>query len=286
MTLTFGTGAHPAALTRRHIGDHRITYLPDGVAYLEPRTWLPDADDQVWSEHSHLMNADGYLIGSVGALLIEHGNRAMLIDAGAGPMAVPTPFGLLRGGQLPYSLATIGISTADIELIALTHLHLDHIGWLWQSQPQQTKPFLAGMPVLVSDSEWDHSELVHHTGAAPDIPDIFADRIHPLSWDEEIFPGVTAFRAPGHSVGHTGFVIESKAQRLVMFGDVFTSPIQISYPHLTTANDDLPALSQATAIRLLDELDRPDTLGFGIHFSDQQFGTVIRTQDHTQWQRR
>ncbi|MEU7765041.1 hypothetical protein AB0B25_07955 [Nocardia sp. NPDC049190] len=68
--------ARPAASRRHQLGDHRITSLPDGAALLEPRAWLPGSD-QVWAEHLHLINPDGYLaytITSPGARLISFGD--------------------------------------------------------------------------------------------------------------------------------------------------------------------------------------------------------------------
>ncbi|MEU2258120.1 MBL fold metallo-hydrolase [Nocardia xishanensis] len=279
MTLSLDRSARTAAVHSHQIGEHTITYLPDGVALLEPTAWLPDSDDQVWAEHADLINADGYLVASVGALLIEHGRRAMLIDAGFGPLAVPTAVGLLRGGQLLDSFAAAGKNPADIELIAITHLHMDHIGWLWAHAPGHTDRPFADATVVVGRTEWEHSKLAAADGTPGEVLDIFAPQVRIIGAGEEIFPGVTAMATPGHSLGHTGYLIESGGQRLIAFGDALTTPAQITHPHLTTVTDDAPALSRATVMRLLDELTRPDTRGFGVHFADIQLGRVATNDD-------
>lgn len=84
MTLALDRFTRPAAVHHRQIGDYRLTSLPDGAAYLEPRTWYPASNDEMWSEHAHLVNRDGWLVASIGALLIEHDNQCVLIDAGPG----------------------------------------------------------------------------------------------------------------------------------------------------------------------------------------------------------
>ncbi|WP_068056356.1 MBL fold metallo-hydrolase [Nocardia xishanensis] len=285
MTLSLNRSARPAAVHSHQLGEHTITYLPDGVALLEPEAWLPEADDQVWTEHAHLINDDGYLVGSVGALLIEYRGRAMLVDAGFGPLAVPTAVGLLRGGQLLDSFAAAGKDPREIELIAVTHLHMDHIGWLWAHPPGHTDRPFADVRVVVGRTEWQHPELAAVDGTPREVLDIFAHQVRTISADEEIFPGVTAIPAPGHSLGHTGYLIESSGQRLITFGDALTTPAQITHPHLTTVTDDEPALSRATAMRLLHELTRPDTRGFGLHFADIQLGRVTTdTEGRHQWQ--
>lgn len=285
MTLSLDHYTRPAATHRHQFGDHRITYLPDGVALLEPQAWLPGSDNQTWAEHPHLITADGYLVASVGALLVEYGNRAMLIDPGVGPLAVPTPFGLLRGGQLVDSLAATGKSLADIELVALTHLHLDHIGWLWQSSPGTSSSPFADIPVLIGDTEWEQRELAVADGASPEMIEVFAAQVRTIGDGEEIFPGVHAMATPGHSLGHLAYTISSPGHRLIAFGDAMQTPAQVTQPELTAAVDDDPAASVATCRRLIDDLTRPGVLGFGLHFADVQLGRVtVHPDGHRTWQ--
>ncbi|MGY1960877.1 MBL fold metallo-hydrolase [Nocardia gipuzkoensis] len=274
MTLSLDHYTRPATLHHHQLGDHRITYLPDGVALLEPRAWLPDSDDQIWAANQHLINDDGYLVASVGALLVEHGNRAMLIDAGFGPLAVPTPYGLMRGGQLLDTLAAAGTTLADIELVAVTHLHLDHIGWLWQTAPAATSSPFADIPVLIGDTEWQHRAFAATTGASAEMLGVFAAQVRTVRDGEEIFPGVHALDLPGHSLGHLGYVITSPGHRLIVFGDAMQTPLQITHPELTAAIDDDPAASATTCRAVIDQLATPGTLGFGLHFADVQLGRV------------
>ncbi|MFI6041936.1 MBL fold metallo-hydrolase [Nocardia sp. NPDC051321] len=284
MTLGLNRYAVSAPIRSHQLGELRVTYLPDGVALLEPRAWFPSSDDDLWIEHSHLLNPDGYLVASIGALLVEIDQHAMLIDAGFGPLALPSPFGLLRGGQLLKSLAAVGKTPRDIDLIALTHLHLDHLGWLWQSRPGQARSPFAHTEVLISTTEWAHRELAATDGIAPEMLEVFAHQVHPINDGEEIFPGVEALATPGHSLGHMAYQINSGRRRLIALGDAMTSPIQISHPHLTTAADDDPDRSITTALHLIDELCREDTLGVGIHFGDVQLGHVARSTDRDQWE--
>lgn len=285
MTVSLHHFTRPATTHHRQLGDHRITYLPDGVALLDPRLWLPGADDQILAEHAHLINPDGYLVASIGALLIEHRNRAMLIDAGIGALAMPTPYGLMLGGQLLNSLAATGKTPADIELIAITHLHLDHIGWLWQSKPATTASPFAEIPVLVGDTEWDHRDLAHTSGISPEMLDTFTAHVNTIADGEEIFPGVHALATPGHSRGHLAYTITSPGHRLIAFGDAMQTPLQITHPELRAAVDDDPAESESTSRRLINELTAPDTLGFGMHFADVQLGRVTTdTHGEQVWQ--
>ncbi|QKV90475.1 MBL fold metallo-hydrolase [Streptomyces sp. NA02950] len=102
---------------------------------------------------------------------------------------------------------------------------------------------------------------------------------------EEVFPGVRVMLAPGHSAGHTAYVIEEGGQRVIAFGDAFHSPLQITHPLWENPFDHDHA--QATSLRhrlVLDMANKPDTIGFGIHFADVPFGRVRIEDNQASWQ--
>lgn len=279
MTVSLDRYTRPAAIRSHQLGEHRITYLPDGAALLRPQAWLPNADEGIWKDFAYLIRSDGRLMASIGALLVEHGNRAMLIDAGFGPLAVPTLYGLVRGGQLLESLVAVGKTLADIELIALTQLHLDHIGWLWQSVPSTAVRPFAQTPVLVGAAGWRNRKLANSVGVNSEMLGVFAPRVRTVTDGEEIFPGVRALAMPGHSLEHLAYVITSHRSRLIVFGDVIQTPLQITHPALTAPCDHRSAEAVTTRRILIGELTVPGTFGFGLHFADVQLGRVIPSRE-------
>jgi len=110
-----------------------VTYVPDGAVQLAPRAWLPASTEQTWTEHPEYLDDSGNLVASIGGLLVEHGDRALLVDAGFGPRSAPAepgnPHGAIYGGALLDNLAELGRRPDEIEAVAITHLHLDHVGW-------------------------------------------------------------------------------------------------------------------------------------------------------------
>src|SRR3974390_1651855 len=113
------------------------------TATLNARMLLPQATEEDWAQNADYLDEDGFLLASVGGLLVERDGRALLVDAGAGPITMGPPlntYGVITGGALLDSLATIGRGPADIEAIALTHLHADHFGWAWHPAPGSDRP--------------------------------------------------------------------------------------------------------------------------------------------------
>lgn len=258
----------PSAVCSVQVGDLKVSYVPDGAMLLKPSPPLPPHEMGQLPYSAHL-NDTARLVANTGGLLVQDGARSLLIDAGFGPRSVPEdpshPYlGTLHGGSLLTNLAKLGIRPDQIETVAFTHLHPDHTGWATADPPVFTRATFA-IPKTAWDSRPD----------TPALPRAMEHRIRLVVPGEEVFPRVQALSLPGHTTGHTGFVITSRGERLLAFGDALHSPLQVRHPNWFTVPDDCPSQSELHRRRLIAELQRPDTIGFGIHFADVVFGRVV-----------
>lgn len=242
--------------------------MPDGAVQFDPRAWFPGGVEDVWTDY---LNESGHLVGGVGALLVERGERALLIDAGFGPYAIPPrpgePRQGIHGGALPDNLAALGRSSDRIEAVAFTHLHLDHIGWA-------RTPGFAVPNYLVSQQEWAERHLLGVRGVTEEMLQVMAPRVRTVIDGEEVFPGVRVMLAPGHTAGHATYVISDGGRRVIAFGDAMHSPLQIAHPDWSSVVDLDPRASAKERRRLVEELAAPEAIGFGVHFADVVFGRV------------
>jgi glyoxylase-like metal-dependent hydrolase (beta-lactamase superfamily II) len=283
----------PAGFQRLTLGDTRITHIPDGFAQLNPEKFLPDPSGDGWKDLSDYLDADEFLMASMGSLLVERGDRRLLIDTGMGPMRVgagesPTPMlGKVHTGQLAANLRQIGVSPGDIDIVAVTHIHADHVGGVFAGDASgEIGPLFTNARHRLAGDEWAHwtqpsvspdvsrekffepmSELMKSRGTA----DTFIDGF-------EIFPDVTAWTTPGHTPGHTSFVISGGGYRLIVVGDAMHSPAQLSGDAWCCASDVDSPEAQRTRDQLIDELGREKTIGYAGHFGAAVFGVVRRTE--------
>ncbi|WP_371649355.1 MULTISPECIES: MBL fold metallo-hydrolase [unclassified Streptomyces] len=275
----------PAGIRSIRLGDTKVSYVPDGDVRLRPLHLLKDTTDEVWAAHPEYLDATGHLVGSVGGLLVEHGDRALLIDAGVGPQTLTAPDGPLatiHGGALPGSLAELGRRPEDIEAVAFTHLHADHLGWACHPAPGGDRPVFAHADYLISEPEWDRRDLLEAQGMTEQVAAL-APLVRTITDGQEIFPGVRVRITPGHTVGHAEYVITGGGRRLIAFGDAVHSPIQIDHPDWSSGFDHDPALTADHRRRLVAELAEPGTIGFGVHFADVVFGHVQQGGDGPAW---
>ena len=280
-----GTGllSDQSAVRVLTLDDLRLTYVVDGAMGMKPGAFFPDLPAGYWAAHPEALDERGQVAMSVGGLLVERDGRALLIDAGLGAINADLYFGPVNSGSLLDTLAALGHDRAGIEAVAFTHLHLDHTGWAFvPADDGAYRKVFPGARYLVAVDEWAPHGRAENVPAAPPAAVIeqFGAGHTPVDDGEEIFPGVRTVVTPGHSPGHTSYVITSaRGARLVALGDGFHLPAQLAHPEWPSAPDIDGDAVVVARHRLLAELQQPGTVGFAFHFGDQAFGRIERTQD-------
>jgi glyoxylase-like metal-dependent hydrolase (beta-lactamase superfamily II) len=274
-----------SAVRSLDLGDTRLTYVVDGAMGLTPAGFFPDVPDAYWASHPEALDARGLVAMSAGGLAVGRDGRVMLIDAGLGSFTGDITVGAIsvgsaNSGALPDVLGALGRSPADIDTVAFTHLHVDHTGWAFvRDENGAQRKFFPAARYLVAADEWaphGRGELIPGAPPRSAVIEPLAGVQTLITDGEEIFPGVRALVTPGHSPGHTSYVISSAAGRLIVFGDAFHIAAQLAHPDWASKPDVDGIAVLAARQRLIAELEQPGTLGFSYHFGDQAFGRVVR----------
>ena len=78
----------------------------------------------------------------------------------------------------------------------------------------------------------------------------FGERVDAFSGEAQIAPGVTAYPLPGHTVGHSGLMVESDGQMLLIAADIVHVPaVQLARPDVTIGFDTDQDQARATRIK-------------------------------------
>jgi len=263
---------------RYRLGDFQITALSDGTVpqdlhALLTRTTPSDVDGLL--HRSFLKNP---IEASINAFLIDTGSRLVLVDTGAGQL-----FGPGFGGKLLTSLAAAGYRPEQINDILITHIHTDHSGGLVDGArlvfPNATlhvgKPdvdfFLN--PANAGAGGYDRTyfeEAVKTVG-----PYVRADKVRPFTSRSEILPGITAIPTPGHTPGHSFYLIESQGQQLEMWGDLLhVASVQFPKPSITIVYDVDPSAAAAQRARQFASAAAQRRLVAGAHLPFPGIGHV------------
>jgi glyoxylase-like metal-dependent hydrolase (beta-lactamase superfamily II) len=254
---SIGRPGDPAAVRSLTFDHVAATYVVDGILTMRPATFFPDIPSDYWSARPELCTATGDLVMSAGGLLVESDGETVLIDAGVGTTAKDFAFGSVDCGSLLDVLATLGRRPEDIDVVAFTHLHFDHAGWAY-ANGDKTFP---NARYVVAAKEWapyaSGDYRVDSTTPRHVISQWVVDRSRVELIDDgvEIAAGVHAVVTPGHTPGHTSYVIASRGgQRLVVLGDAFHSVAQLTHQRGPT---DAPRMAVGRRLRRERSRQRP-----------------------------
>lgn len=178
----------------------------------------------------------GAMKNSINAFLVKMDGKNILFDTGLGAAA---------GGRVAASLAAAGVDPEQIDVVCITHFHPDHVGGLLK----EGKPVFATSRLLVPRLEVEKNAQGASTFLAA-----YADGLLAFEFGQEVFPGITALDARGHTPGHTAFLLESGGGRLLIVADSIHFPgIQLPLPEVAVTYDSDPAQAVAARRMLFDK---------------------------------
>jgi glyoxylase-like metal-dependent hydrolase (beta-lactamase superfamily II) len=266
------------------VGDIAISAISDGTFIARPGYF---GDGATADGHTDLFDRHGEAWLPIGCFLIRSGDRCVLVDAGMGPTKSGGDDDVCRlvGGQLPVGLRALGIERDDVTDVVCTHLHPDHVGWLFDLE---SKPIFPDAMIWFGAGDWQHFIELQNSLIQDYIREGFrlhADdaRLRPIDRDTTVAPGVTAIQAPGHTPGHLCVVVASDGQRALLLGDAITCPVQLDEATWHSIGDVDPGLAGRTRERLWRELEGDDVSGAGAHFPELKFGRVLGGSGKRWW---
>ena len=139
----------------------------------------------------------------------------------------------------------MGVAPDEVTHVVLTHLHLDHIGWVVHGSAAHPELTFVNARHVVQKAELHPEQLggLYRTHVQPMID---SGVIEIVDGAAEPVAGMQVVPTPGHTIGHQSVVVDTGAERLIICGDVFVHPAQIQDPALTYAHEEEPALAEAT----------------------------------------
>jgi len=268
---------------RRTVGDLTVTALLDGHLDLDPAEVLSGVDAEAIPgllERAFL--AGDVVATAVNAYVVESGERTLLVDGGAGDAFGPS------AGHLLDALAASGVEPEAVDTVFCTHLHPDHIGAFTTADGGAR---FANAELVVHESDrafWSDDanftgadEMTQNFAAAAQAAlAAYSGALRPIADGADIAPGVTARHLPGHTPGHSGLVLDSNGETLLLWADiVHIGPVQFPRPEATIAFDVDQAQAAATREALFDEVATDRLMVAGSHVSFPSFGHLERRGD-------
>ncbi len=266
----------------RRIGDIVVTALSDG--YLDGTV---DVMQNITGDDANTLLSGAFRPGrrtSVNCYLIYSAGRLALVETGSGDYLLPT------AGKLQQNLKAAGVNPADIDTVILTHMHPDHSAGL--TDPKTGQKFFPNAELVVHENEPKHWQddvamnqaaeraRIMYFQCARDQMAPYHNQMKTFSGSVEVFPGVRSIPMHGHTPGHSGYMVSSGKDSLLIWGDIIHVPeVQIPRPEVTMVFDTDPHAAAATRTRVFDMVTNDRQLIAGMHVHFPGFAHLTRSGD-------
>jgi glyoxylase-like metal-dependent hydrolase (beta-lactamase superfamily II) len=277
-------GDRGAAWYRFKIGDMEATVVSDGaigplpVSGLYPKVPKEDVDALAKGE---FLSPEKFVVQE-NCLVLNTGDQLALIDTGLGRSKA---FGE-GGGRLAKNLDAAGVKAEDIDVIILSHGHLDHLSGI---MGEGSKRFFPSAQIAVSKTEfdfWTDEGKVSATGLMKLLVDSARanllpnkDRLAFVEDGKEVIKGVQAISSPGHTPGHTSYILSSAGQNVLYTGDIAHTFVQFKHPEWVMSLDIDPITASATRKRMIDMAAAENLTVIVYHLAFPGIGRVARDGD-------
>ena len=218
--------------------------------------------------------------GPYNCLLVLSSEGVVLVDAGIGSYQHPLGG---SGGRLEVALREQGVTVSDVEVVVLTHGHLDHVGGLCVDG----RPRFRHARHLISRLEW---ELWTDEAALAAMPQAVArvarEQLPPLEraglvelveGELDVAPGLRLLAAPGHSPGQLAVELGEAEPVALYLADVVVHELHVEHPDWVMAVEPSPGDVVATRRALLGRAAAESLIVAAAHIDDA--GLVERAGD-------
>lgn len=264
---------------RFQVGDFECIVIQDRVQTMHARQIFQNVPEhdllQALSEHE--IDPDEVEL-SFNCVAVHTGDEWVLIDTGRGDAMETIETHLLEV-----------LEDEDIRPshIFLTHAHPDHFAGLVNRKKLRNFP---NALVYMCRDEWAVCTSPESLARNPQRAEIIRNYLLPaeiqieqIECKGEILPGFSVMELPGHSPHHTGIIVESNGERLIIPGDAVIHPLFIEHPAWQMTFDNDHAVAVASRHKLIKWASMTGALVLPYHFPFPGLGHIRADGDSFRW---
>lgn len=261
-----------ASETRR-IGAYDVSILQDGI-FEAPLEVLIHAGGEAARDAAVALWGQPRVSIVVNCFALKGPDGVTLVDAGTGPSWGPAM------GHAPAAMAAAGIDPVEVRQVLITHLHGDHVLGLFDGDA----PRFPQAEIIVPETDLGFFGNEANRARTPEnrrggfavaasLQQHYAGRIRTVTG--AVRPGVTLIPLPGHTLGHSGYLIEGEGETLLLWGDALhLSDLQASAPDIGFVYDFDAATALASRRAVLARAEREGWFVSGGHI--EGFRRVVK----------
>lgn len=174
------------------------------------------------------LDKDGMFSSPYTCLLVNSGDKRVLVDTGMGDLWTPN-------GKLLDCLLEAGLKPEDIDMVIITHAHGDHVGG---NTDKDGKIVFPNAQWVMAKDEWKFwSNLENLKDFPPFYLEVVKRKLLPLSdrlrlveGETEVTRGIFIIPYTGHTPGHQVIAVRSEGEELLYISDAMLHPLHVDHP--------------------------------------------------------
>jgi glyoxylase-like metal-dependent hydrolase (beta-lactamase superfamily II) len=218
-------------------------------------------------------------------IVVNTGSKLVVIDTGTGEANYERTKGTV--GQTQTNLKAAGIDRNAVDMVLISHFHGDHINGLLTPDKKLAYP---NAEILVPAAEWKYFMDDGEMSRAPKgrmetvfkgvraVFDPIGRKVTPYEPGKEITSGITSVATPGHTPGHSSFIVASGNGKVFVQGDVTHVPwIFVRNPGWHAFYDQDGPMAESTRRKVYDMLAAERMMVQGFHYPFPSHAYVEKT---------
>jgi glyoxylase-like metal-dependent hydrolase (beta-lactamase superfamily II) len=228
------------------LGDVTITRVVEiDRSFYPTASMLPESTADAVARHGgwirpHFFDESTGDIGSrIQSYVVRTPARTVVVDTGVGndKRRHESPIWNMRQGTYLDDLAHAGAKPEDVDLVIITHMHVDHVGWNTRLVAGHWQPTFPRATYLMVGDEWEFwkRERDRDEGAAVLIDDsigpiVETGRAKLVDASYVIDDHLSFEPWPGHTPGHAAVRLRTGGGDAVFSGDLMHRVVQVAEP--------------------------------------------------------
>jgi glyoxylase-like metal-dependent hydrolase (beta-lactamase superfamily II) len=267
---------------RYKVGSVEVTALYDGI-WKKPHDPAFIKNASIEETKAALAKAGmttEYMPIPLTVVVLKVGEKLIMVDSGSGvgqwqPTAI----------SLPGNMKAAGIDPTKISTILVSHFHPDHIFGLMEKGTNA--PVYPNAELVVNATEYEWWTEPGRVEKLPEARKGLGTRIQTVfpTWknfklvegEREVAPGIRLVNAPGHTPGHSAFLVSSGNEQLMISNDTAYVPALLApHPEWQGAYDQDGPLAVESRRKLIDRVIADKMAICGAHFPFPGSGTFTK----------
>jgi len=222
------------------LGDKEVYSIVDNSFKIDGGAMFGVVPKVIW-ERLMVPDESNMITLDLNLLLVKTGGKNILIDCGIGNALSEKQkkiYGVEKDSNLEKSLLEIGLKPEDIDLVILSHLHLDHAGGIVKFNSKEEKiPRFPRAKYVIQIEEWKYAlQPDERTQATYFMENFMAidecGGVELVSGDKEIVPGIKVKLTGGHTKGQQVVFIQGGGKTILYPGDIIPTISHLKIPYV------------------------------------------------------